>query len=389
MRVKRIGVVGAGTMGAGIAQLGCLGGLETVLHDPDPDALVTGAARLEAALAKGAERGLWNVAEAASAKERLETVPFEGLAGCDLVIEAAPEDLDLKRRLFAGLAEVCGHEAVLATNTSSLPVTAIAAQVDGPERVCGMHFFNPPPLMRLVEVIAGERTGPGALETATAVARAMDREPVRAADSPGFIVNRCNRPFSLEALRLLGEGAATHAQIDRAVRDLGGYRMGPFELMDLIGVDVNLKVAQSFFSQRAEPRWEPHPIQAEMVAAGRLGRKSGRGFYEYREGRIVEPEAAGGDADGKAAGNALEPEAILEHIVSQLVNEASFAVEEGVAAEPDVDTAMRLGLNHPRGPFEWREKLGPARIVAKLDELAAGGDAERYRVAGSLRTAAS
>ncbi|MDQ3728713.1 MAG: 3-hydroxyacyl-CoA dehydrogenase NAD-binding domain-containing protein [Actinomycetota bacterium] len=379
--IERLGVVGAGTMGAGIAQLGCLGGFEVVLHDPDPQALASGADRLRAALAKGAGKGLWSPEDAARAEGKLETAGFDGLAGADLVIEAAPEDLALKRSLFADLAETCGSDAILATNTSSIPVSEIAAEVDRPERVLGMHFFNPPALMRLVEIIAGPRTAEPALEAVTEVARAMNREPVRAADAPGFIVNRCNRPFALEALRMLGEAVAGHAEIDRAIRDGGGYRMGPFELMDLIGVDVNLKVAQSFYSQRAEPRWEPHPIQEEMVATGRLGRKAGQGFYSYEHGRKVE--------ERQRSTGAATDRAILERILSCLANEASYAVDEGVAEPDDVDTAMKLGLNHPRGPFEWRDELGAGRVVATLDALAEGAQTEseaaRYRIADSLR----
>ncbi len=379
--VTRLGVVGAGTMGAGIAQLGCLGDYEVVLHDPDPQALASGADRLQAALAKGAGKGLWSPGDAARAAGGLETANFDGLAGCDLVIEAAPEDLDLKRELFARLAETCGPRAILATNTSSIPVSDIAAHVPEPGRVCGMHFFNPPPLMRLVEIVATEHTSEDTLDAVTEVARGMDREPVRAADAPGFIVNRCNRPFALESLRMLGERVAGHAEIDKAIRDLGGYRMGPFELMDLIGVDVNLKVAQSFYAQRDEPRWEPHEIQEEMVAEGRLGRKAGRGFYEYEGGRKVEErERSTGEATNRA---------ILERVVSCLANEASFAVEEEVAEEADIDTAMKLGLNHPRGPFEWRDELGADRVVATLDTLAENApskrESQRYRVADSLR----
>ena len=383
MSIERLGVVGAGTMGAGIAQLGCLGGFAVTVHDPDPQALATGADKLQAALAKGAGRGLWSAGDAAAASGRLNTTSdLAELAGSQLVIEAAPEDLTLKRELFSRLAATCGDEAVLATNTSSLPVSAIAAEVAHPGRVCGMHFFNPPPLMRLVEIVGGEHTDELTLASATSVARAMDREPVRVADAPGFIVNRCNRPFSLEALRMLGEGVATHAEIDAAVRERGGYRMGPFELMDLVGIDVGLEVARSFHRQRSEPRWEPHPIQAEMVAAGRLGRKSGAGFYEYRDGRRVEPGAEPGRQPA-------DPEAVLERIVAQLVNEASFAVEEGVALPADIDTAMRLGLNHPKGPFEWQRELGPGRLVEVLERLADSlGLPERYRVAPGLLAAA-
>ena len=367
-------------MGAGIAQLGCLGGFEVVLHDPDPGALASGADRLRASLARGAGKGLWSPGEAAQAEGRLTTAGFDGLAGAELVIEAAPEDLGLKRELFARLAETCGPHAVLATNTSSIPVTEIAAEVERPERVCGMHFFNPPPLMRLVEIIAGERTGEEALDAVTLVARAMDREPVRAKDAPGFIVNRCNRPFALEALRMLGEKVGRPSEIDAAVRG-GGFKMGPFELMDLIGVDVNLGVARSFHSQRPVARWEPHPIQEEMVAAGKLGRKTGQGFYRYEAGRKAEERGP--------SVSETRSRVMLERIVSCLVNEASYAVEEGVAAPDDVDTAMRLGLNHPRGPFEWREEIGAEVVVATLEGLAESAPDEhtaaRYRVADSLR----
>jgi 3-hydroxybutyryl-CoA dehydrogenase len=380
--VERLGVVGAGTMGAGIAQLGCLGGFQVTLHDDNPQALATGADRLEAALAKGAGRGLWSAGDAAAAAGRLATTPIlDELAGSELVIEAASEDLELKRELFGRLAEICGEDTVLATNTSSLPVTEIGADVEHPERVCGMHFFNPPPQMRLVEIVAGELTGELALLHATSVARAMGREPIRAKDSPGFIVNRCNRPFSLEALRMLGEGFATHSEIDAAMRERGGYRMGPFELMDLIGVDVNLEVARSFYRQRQEPRWEPHPIQEEMVEAGRLGRKTGAGFYQYAGGRRLDPGL-------KPGRQPADPEAILERIVAQLVNEASFAVDEGVARPPEIDTAMRLGLNHPRGPFEWQREVGAERLVQVLTRLAGRlGEPERYRVAPLLLAA--
>src|SRR5690348_8042801 len=217
-------------MGAGIAQLACVGGLETWLHDPVPEALAAGEERVADGLAKGAVRGMWTESEAEAAQERLNLVErVEDLGDCQLVIEAAPEDLDLKRALFSELAELCGPEAILATNTSSLSVTAIAAGVERPERVCGMHFFNPPPLMRLVEIVAGDDTSSETLEAATEVALAMRREPIRAADAIGFVANRCARPFTLEALRLLGDRVAPIDQIDRIVRIGGDFRMGPFE----------------------------------------------------------------------------------------------------------------------------------------------------------------
>jgi 3-hydroxybutyryl-CoA dehydrogenase len=270
-------------MGAGIAQIACLGGFETRLHDPVPEALAGGEERLRTALVKGAERERWSRKEAEQAAGRLQVSPqLNDLADCDLIIEASPEDLALKRDLFAKLADACGPETVLATNTSSLSVAAIAAGVPGPQRVVGMHFFNPPALMKLVEVVAGPESSEAALRLVTEVGERMGRTPVRAADEIGFLANRCARPFSLEALRLLGDRIADAETIDRICRVGGGFRMGPFELTDLVGIDVNFEVAKSFWEQSFhEPRWQPHPIQQQMVSAGRLGRKSGRGYYDY------------------------------------------------------------------------------------------------------------
>jgi 3-hydroxybutyryl-CoA dehydrogenase len=456
-------------MGAGIAQLACLGRFDTYLHDPAPSALQRGAGGVREALTRGTERGRWSAGAAEAAAARLREAPrLEDVADCELLIEAAPEDLELKRSLFARLEEVCGPHAILATNTSSLSVTAIAAGMELPERVCGMHFFNPPPRMRLVEIVAGDETSEETLATATDVARAMSREPIRAADGIGFVANRAARPFMLEALRLLGQRISSHDQIDRIMRVGGGFRMGPFELVDLVGVDVNFEVAKSFWEQSFhEPRWQPHPIQERMVAAGRLGRKAGRGYYDYRDGphrpddpSVPEPDGheepvdgqdaqiqridrsgftalnllggslarldPGGTAVGYVAlpslaearaveivsGRATTPDAfgeaerhftrlgkhvecvpadapglVLGRILCQIVNEAHFAVQEGVGSAEDVDTAMRLGFNWPRGPFEWADAIGPASVVACLDALYAELREERYRVSPALRLA--
>ncbi len=282
-RAQTIGVLGAGTMGAGIAQLAAKAGARTLLHDPIPAALERGAQRAREGLRKEAAKGRLSEQDAQAAADRLQAVDsMEDLAPCDLVIEAAPERLELKNELYAGLCEVVSEECVLATNTSSLPVTAVAAAASHPERVVGMHFFNPAPVMRLVEVIAGMRSGERALELATATGEAMGKTVIRATDGPGFLVNRCNRPFGLEALRMLQERIADVPTIDRIVRQEGGFRMGPFELSDLVGVDTGFDVSKSFYELGfGEPRWRPSPIQARMVAAGLHGRKSGRGYYEY------------------------------------------------------------------------------------------------------------
>src|SRR4051812_10229616 len=277
----QVGVVGAGTMGAGIAQIAALGGYRTVIYELDSRAFERGLEQLRAALRRGAERGRWSEQDAIDALGRIDTDQIiEAVKDCDLVIEAAPENLELKQNLFERLASVCAPGTVLATNTSSLSVTAIAAGIQEPERIVGMHFFNPPALMQLVEIVAGDESGEPSLQLATEVAKGMGRTPIRARDSVGFVANRCVRPFFLESLRMLGEGVAPHDEIDRIVRLGAGMRMGPFELVDLIGLDVNFTVAKSFWEQSfGEPRWRPSPIHERMVASGRLGRKTGRGFY--------------------------------------------------------------------------------------------------------------
>jgi 3-hydroxybutyryl-CoA dehydrogenase len=388
--VKRVGVVGAGTMGAGIAQIAALGGYETRLHDPVAAALESGIERLHASLTKGAQKGRWSEDEAEAASARSGAAGNLGdLAECDLVIEAAPEDLELKRELFASVAEACGPDAILASNTSSLPVTAIAAEVPRPERVVGMHFFNPPALMKLVEVVATERSAEPALEATAEVGRRMGRTPIRAKDSPGFIANRLARPFSLESLRMLAEGVADAATIDRIVRLGGGFRMGPFELIDLIGLDVNLSVARSFYAQGGEPeRWRPSPIQERMVGEGLLGRKGGRGFYEYGDGPHREPDPKLGIEaptldPGKLAKIDPAAEIVLTRLFAQIANEAALALDEAVGSPADMDTAMRLGFNWPRGPLELTELIGAARAARLLTELQAElGDA--YRPASRL-----
>ncbi len=458
-------------MGAGIATAARDAGLRVVLHDPDPAA----AGRVE-----GVE---W-------------AAELGGLAPCDVVIEAAPEVLDVKRELFAALAGVVAPDAVLATNTSSLLVSAIAAGVPGPERVVGLHFFNPVPKMRLVELVAGAASSDAALARAHALGEAMGKTVIAAADGPGFLVNRCNRPFSLEALRIVQERLATPEQVDRICRLALGFRMGPFELMDLVGIDVGAAIARSFYDQTLEPRWRPSPLAARMAASGRLGRKSGQGWYAYPPGRPADPDppAPGGgdglvvvagesepalalldaaveagwdaappaeaegelpflildcgateedpplqgapqlllcdvaplaaqDPGGSAAGFVLAPDAGLAELtrspttsaaavaaanrffgslgrrvewvgdapglvsgrlVSGLVNEACFALGEGVGSAGDIDTGMEVGLNHPRGPLAWGDRLGADVVLETLMALWEEYREERYRPAPAL-----
>jgi 3-hydroxybutyryl-CoA dehydrogenase len=500
VRPDTIGVAGAGTMGAGIAQLAAAAGMRTLLYDPVDDARERGAAAVRRGLAKWVEKGQADE----DAAGRLEPVAALGeLTPCGLVIEAAPERPELKRELFEALSRIVDDEAVLATNTSSIPVTSLAGAAARPENVVGMHFFNPPPLMPLLEVIRADQTSDETAERAMEIGRAMGKEVIVAADGPGFLVNRCGRPFNGEGLRLLQERVATPEQIDRICRLGGGFRMGPFELMDLVGIDVGFEVAKSFDELSfGEPRWRPNPIQARMVAAGRLGRKAGRGYYEYADDGTYRaedpdpPSAGGGDgtplallgdgplADGlrdlaRSAGYELReggpaelvvdagtspgqslpggaplivlcaatslvergepgavgfhllppladaklveltrlpttqsfaceaaegffanlgfvtewvddaPGLVLGRIVSQLVNEAAFAIGEGVGSADDVDTGLTLGLSHPRGPVAWSEAVGLEHVLAVLDGLSEERREERYRAAPLLLRAAA
>src|SRR6202451_3278357 len=247
-----VGVIGAGTMGAGIAQLAARSGARTILHDPLSEALTRGAQYARDGLGKEAAKGRLSAAEADAAAARIEPVDdLAAFAPCELVIEAAPERLELKHEIYARLSqEIVSTECVLASNTSSLLVTAIAAGATHPERVVGMHFFNPAPIMRLLEDVAGELSDERSLALAHATGEAMGKTVIRAKDGPGFLVNRCNRPFGLEALRILQEQVADIEAIDRTMRIEGGFRMGPFELMDLVGIDTGLEISKSFYSQR-------------------------------------------------------------------------------------------------------------------------------------------
>jgi 3-hydroxybutyryl-CoA dehydrogenase len=284
-----IAVVGSGAMGSGIAQVAASAGHRVLVYDTRPEAVAKAIAGIGKAYDKLVEKGRMGAPEADLARERL--VPAQTLAelkDAALVVEAIVEDLDVKRALFAELEGIVGPDCILATNTSSISVTAIAAQLKRPERLVGMHFFNPVPLMALVEVISGVATDKAIADTVYATAEAWGKNPVHAKSTPGFIVNRVARPYYAEALRLLQEQAADAATLDAVMREAGGFRMGPFELMDLIGHDVNFSVTQSVFKAYFnDPRFTPSVVQQELVNAGFLGRKSGRGFYRYGDGAVA------------------------------------------------------------------------------------------------------
>jgi 3-hydroxybutyryl-CoA dehydrogenase len=349
-----VGVVGAGTMGAGIAQLALEAGHEVVLHDIDEAAIERGRARVREGLARRAVRleldadtvDDWVSDRLAGLRDghSLDAVAAEA----ELVIEAALEDLELKRTIFAALDAATQPNVLLATNTSALSVAAIAQRTRHPERILGLHFFNPAPVMPLVEVVVPPAASPSVAERAVRLMESWGKTPVRCADTPGFIVNRVNRPFTIAALRMLEEGLTTVEAIDDAMR-AGGFPMGPFELMDLVGLDVNLATALGVWEPLGRPeRLRPSPIQERLVADGHLGRKAGIGFYRYVDGKRHGVARAPGDV----ANARLDADAIRDRIVAAIDAEARDAVAHGVATADDIDLAMRAGAGHPVGPFE-------------------------------------
>ena len=386
--VTTVGVLGAGTMGAGIAQVAAEAGLEVLLHDQIAGATDRARERIGGFLARKVEKGQLTDAERSAAVDRLGTAAMmEGLAVADIVIEAIPEDLELKRDAFRRLDGVAGAEIILATNTSSLAVARIAEATTHPARVIGMHFFNPVPLMGLVEVIPGPMTDRAVTDSVALLARLLGKTPVVAADTPGFIVNRVQRAYYLEACRILEGGLSDVPAIDDAMRGIG-FRLGPFELADVVGTDVNLAAGMAIFDGFfGDARLRPAQVQRRVVDAGRLGRKSGAGYYDYAaDGSLGAPwPSVVPSADGASALPHLDATQIEARILAAIVNEAAAAVGDGVASPEAIDTAMRLATNWPDGPLAWGERIGLSSVVRSLDALHASVPDGRYRVTPLLR----
>jgi 3-hydroxybutyryl-CoA dehydrogenase len=376
-----IGIIGAGSMGTGIAQVAASAGHEVLVFDNSQAALERAQANLRGTLNKLAGKGKLDDATATAIFGRTYFVSdLAAFGNAGLVIEAIVEDLAAKKAVFQQLEGIASADCILATNTSSLSVAAIASACQRPGRVLGIHFFNPAPLMQLVEVVPAVQTLPGIAKQAKRLVESWGKLAVLAKDTPGFIVNRVARPYYGEAIRILEEGIADVPTIDWAMTALGGFRMGPFTLMDFIGNDVNFAVTESVFqSFFFDPRYRPSFTQKRLAEAGWLGRKTGRGYYDYAEG-AEQPVATQDAALGKT---------VLDRILVMLINEAADALYLSVASRDDIDLAMTTGVNYPKGLLRWADEVGIANCVRMLDALHAEYLEDRYRCSVLLRKMAA
>ncbi len=374
-----IGVIGAGAMGSGIAQVAAMAGHKVVLFDANAAALDKAKASLAATISKLAEKG--KITNADEVLSRFSyAADIAAFADCGLIIEAIIENLDIKKKVFADVEAVASESCILATNTSSLSVTSIAAACKKADRVIGLHFFNPAPLMALVEIIPAVQTDAALVDACKSMMAAWGKAPVITKDTPGFIVNRVARPFYGEAIRIYEEGVADIPTIDWAMTEIAGFRMGPFTLTDYIGHDVNYVVTETVFqSFFYDPRYKPSFSQKRLLEAGWLGRKTGRGFYNYAEG-VVQPEPNKDIALGNK---------IAERIIAMLINEAVESLHLNIASVQDLELAMTKGVNYPKGLLQWCDEWGAAKCLAILDNLYNDYREDRYRASVLLRKMAA
>jgi 3-hydroxybutyryl-CoA dehydrogenase len=369
-----VGICGSGAMGSGIAQVAATAGHSVVLYDNRSGASSSALQSIRDSLGKLEAKGKLSV-PANDIASRIKAVDsLQDFKQCGLIIEAIVENLNVKAELFQQLEKVVSMDAVLASNTSSLSITAIAGACAQPERVAGLHFFNPAPLMPLVEVIPGMQTNAALPQQLKELMLVWKKVPVIAKDTPGFIVNRVARPFYGEALRICEEGLADFSSVDAAMKE-SGFKMGPFELMDLIGNDVNYAVTETVWTQcYFDSRYKPSVIQKRMVESGRFGRKSGRGYYEYN-----------GEVVTKMEKTESSTAAISDRIIAMLINEAADALHFGIAGRDDLDLAMTKGVNYPKGLLHWCDEIGAAKVLQTIDNLYDTYREDRYRASSLLR----
>ena len=377
----KVAVLGAGAMGTGIGQIAVQNGCHVVYYDSFPGATDRSKASIEKIFNRLAEKGKITSQQKEEMLGRMQwSADIDAVSGVDLVVEAVIEDLDVKKDLFAKVEPLLRSDAWLCTNTSSLSIAALSSGLTHPERFGGLHFFNPAPLMPLVEVVPGVKTGDDFTETMEALMLEWGKVPVVAKDTPGFIVNKVARPFYSEAIKLYEEGVASVAEIDAAVKSIG-FRMGPFELTDLIGHDVNYTVTETVWSQFFyDPRFRPSITQKRLKEAGLFGRKTGRGFYNYASGMdaaVVAQEEVEIDP--------LLSEKIVERILCLIINEALDAVWQGIASPENVDLAMTKGVNYPKGPIQWGREMGWDQVLGTLKRCHKHYGDDRYRPCPLLR----
>ncbi|WP_417881521.1 3-hydroxyacyl-CoA dehydrogenase NAD-binding domain-containing protein [Xanthomarina gelatinilytica] len=378
-----IGIIGSGTMGSGIAQVAATSGCKVKLFDTNQAALDKARVALEKILARLVEKGRIVTSEKDRIQANISYIEtLKDLSDSNLTIEAIVENLEIKKNLFSELESYVSDACIIASNTSSLSIASIASSLQKPERCIGIHFFNPAPLMKLVEVVPAIQTSQEVLETSVKIIKDWKKTVAVAKDTPGFIVNRVARPFYGEALRIYEEGIASFETIDSAMKNIGGFRMGPFELMDFIGNDVNYTVTETVFTAfYFDPRYKPAFTQKRFTEAGYLGRKSGKGYYDYdKNGHLIQRDSV------------IQPEneeplkqLIFNRILVMLINEAADALFLNIASAEDIDNAMTKGVNYPKGLLAWADEKGMDWCVSKMDELYNEYHEDRYRCSPLLR----
>ena len=383
--MNKVGIVGSGTMGIGIAQVAATAHCEVFLYDANFSQTEKSLKNLKTTLNKLAEKGKISTGKSLEIFNQIKPCQeIKELKDCDLVIEAIIENKEIKQKVFAELETYVSEKCVLGSNTSSISITSLQAELKNPERFIGIHFFNPAPLMPLVEVIPGLLTENNLAQEIVNLMKSWGKSPIIAKDVPGFIVNRIARPFYGEALRIVEENLATPGQVDDAMKSLGNFKMGPFELMDLIGIDVNFSVTKTVYQDYFfDPKYKPSLLQQRMNEAKLLGRKTGKGFYDYSE---QSQESRTENQYLKTENQQLITDnQIFMRIISMLINEAVEAKRLGIANDEDIETAMQKGVNYPKGLLNWGKEIGFSKISEVLQNLYEEYQEERYRQSPLLR----